>query len=65
MEVQISYFSKARKDGNEMTLEQRICEVVKAANGKEITLTDDGGSVIAVCSNEEELRSILEGRGLL
>lgn len=64
MEVQISYFSKVGQDGNSMTLEQRIQSLVAAADGKNIMLKDNAGSVVATCSNEEELRKALKERGV-
>lgn len=64
MEVQISYFREVGQNGNSMTLDQLIGEIVESANEKEITLTNDDDSVIAVCSNEEELRNALKEKGI-
>ena len=63
MEVQISYFSEVGQDGSDLTLEQRIQEIVTATEGKAISLkTTDG---IITCSNEEELRNALKEKGIL
>lgn len=62
MRVKLSFFSE--QDGNAMTLEEKIRQIVLAGNWPIILTTEDGVE-LETCNNEQELRAALQRRGIL
>ncbi len=62
MRVPLSYFSE--QDGNAMTIEVKILQIVSEGIWPIILTTEDGVE-LETCRNEQELRDSLNRRGIL
>lgn len=62
MRVKLSFFSE--QDGNAMTIEGKIRQIVLAGNWPIILTTEDDVE-LETCNNEQELRSALQSREIL
>lgn len=62
MRVPLSYFSE--QDGNAMTVEEKIRQLVLTGVWPIILTTEDGVE-LETCRNEQELRVALQRRGIL
>ena len=60
--VQMKYSDFDVKDGNAMTLEKRIQEVLKLLQGENAYILFEDGKQ---CRNEEELKQVLKEGGIL
>lgn len=60
--VPLSFFST--QDGNAMTLEQKILQLLRTGEWP-IILTTENGEDLEVCHNEQELRVALRNKGIV
>ncbi len=60
--VQFKYSFFDVKDGNAMTLEERIQEALKSLQGENACILFEDGKQ---CSNEQELKQVLKEGGIL
>lgn len=66
IQVPFSFFNEANADGVALTAEERVGLFVPFFNeGISVTLVGVDNVSIATCSNEEELRNVLQERGIL